>query len=151
MKELLKRLQQTDDNLGSIFLRISFVMMMLPHGAGKVFGIWGGFGLEKTLHHFTENLGVPFIFALLAIAVEFFSSLAIVVGFQTRINALLLAGVMFVASLFHLQHGFYMNWFGQKAGEGFEFHILAVGMMLALAMLGGGKYSLDKKNMKDVK
>jgi len=41
-----------------------------------------------------------------------------------------------------------MNWFGQKAGEGFEFHILAVGMMLALVMLGGGRYSLDRKMMK---
>ena len=149
MKELLKRLQQTDDNLGSIFLRISFVMMMLPHGAGKVFGIWGGFGMEKTLHHFTENMGIPFVFALLAILVEFFSSIAILVGYQTRINAFLLASVMFVAGLMHVEHGFYMNWFGQKAGEGFEFHILAVGMMLALAVLGSGKYSLDRKNMKD--
>ena len=145
MKNLLQKLNVTDDNKASIFLRISFALMMIPHGAGKIFGIWGGFGFEKTLHHFTENLGVPFLFAILAILVEFFSSLAILVGYQTRINAFLLACVMFVAGLMHLKHGFYMNWFGQKAGEGFEFHILAVGMMLALAVLGGGKYSLDKK------
>ncbi len=145
MKNLLQKLNVTDDNKASIFLRISFALMMIPHGAGKIFGIWGGFGFEKTLHHFTENLGVPFVFAILAILVEFFSSLAILVGYQTRINAFLLACVMFVAGLMHLKHGFYMNWFGQKAGEGFEFHILAVGMMLALAVLGGGKYSLDKK------
>ena len=141
----LLNLNVTDDNKASIFLRISFAIMMIPHGAGKIFGIWGGFGFEKTLHHFTENLGVPFLFAILAILVEFFSSLAILVGYQTRINAFLLACVMFVAGLMHIKHGFYMNWFGQKAGEGFEFHILAVGMMLALAVLGGGKYSLDKK------
>ena len=143
MKNLLQKLNVTDDNKASIFLRISFALMMIPHGAGKIFGIWGGFGFEKTLHHFTENLGVPFVFAILAILVEFFSSLAILVGYQTRINAFLLACVMFVAGLMHIKHGFYMNWFGQKAGEGFEFHILAVGMMLALAVLGGGKYSLD--------
>lgn len=145
MKELLKKLSITDDNQASIFLRISFAVMMIPHGAGKVFGIWGGFGLEKTLQHFTENLAIPFVFAVLAILVEFFSSIAILVGFQTRINAFLLASVMFVAGLMHIEHGFYMNWFGQKSGEGFEFHILAVGMMLALAVLGGGKYSLDRK------
>ena len=145
MKNLLQKLNVTDDNKASIFLRISFALMMIPHGAGKIFGIWGGFGFEKTLHHFTENLGVPFLFAILAILVEFFSSLAILVGYQTRINAFLLACVMFVAGLMHIKHGFYMNWFGQKAGEGFEFHILAVGMMLALAVLGGGKYSLDNK------
>ena len=117
----------------------------------KIFGIGGGgFGLEKTLHHFTENMGIPLFFALLAILVELFSTIAILVGYQTRINAFLLACVMFVAGLMHLKHGFYMNWFGQKAGEGFEFHILAVGMMLALAVLGGGKWSLDRKmNLKD--
>jgi len=145
MKELLKKLSITDDNKASIFLRISFAVMMIPHGAGKLFGIWGGFGFEKTLHHFTENLAVPLVFAVLAILVEFFSAIAILVGYQTRINAFLLAVVMFVAGLMHLKHGFYMNWFGQKAGEGFEFHIIAVGMMLALAVLGGGKYSLDRK------
>lgn len=146
MKTLLSKLSQTDNNLGSIFLRISFAIMMLPHGAGKLFGIFGGFGFEKTMHHFTENLGIPYILALIAILIEFFSSLAILVGWQTRMNAFLLASVMLVASTFHFQHGFYMNWFGQQAGEGFEFHLLAVGMMLALTFLGGGKYSLDNKN-----
>ena len=145
MKTLLSKLSQTDNNLGSIFLRVSFAIMMLPHGAGKLFGILGGFGFEKTMHHFTENLGIPYILALIAILIEFFSSLAILVGWQTRMNAFLLASVMLVASTFHFQHGFYMNWFGQQAGEGFEFHLLAVGMMLALTFLGGGRYSLDNK------
>jgi putative oxidoreductase len=152
MQELLKKLSKTDDNYASNILRISFVIMMLPHGAGKIFGIFGGFGFEKTMHHFTENMGIPYILALIAIAVEFLSSLMILVGWQTRINAFLLASVMTVAGFMHIENGFYMNWFGQKTGEGFEFHILAVGMMLALAFLGGGKYSLDysfsKKDLK---
>jgi len=50
---------------------------------------------------------------------------------------------MTVAGFMHIGNGFYMNWFGQQAGEGFEFHILAVGIMLALVVLGGGKYSID--------
>ncbi len=151
----LTQLQETDDNKASIILRISFAIMMLPHGMGKVFGVFGvfgGMGFDKTIHHMTENMGIPYIFALLAIVVEFLSTFAIIIGYQTRINALLLAIVMIVASTFHFQHGFYMNWFGQKAGEGFEFHILAVGMMLALAVLGGGKYSLDyTQTKKDLK
>jgi len=145
MKDLLERLRQTDNNSASIILRISFSMMLLPHAVGKVFGAWGGMGFEKTMQHMTENMHIFYIFALLAIVVEFLSTLAIIVGYQTRINAFLLAIFMFVASTFHFQHGFYMNWFGQKTGEGFEFHILSVGMMLALAVLGGGKYSLDRK------
>jgi len=148
----IKKLQQTDDNKASIILRITFSIMMLAHAAGKVFGIFGGLGFEKTIHHMTENMGVPYIFAVIAILVEFFSTLAIIVGYQTRINALLLVTLMTVAATFHMKNGFYMNWFGQNAGEGFEFHILAVGMMLALAILGGGKYSLDymstKKDLK---
>jgi len=145
MKDLLQGLTRTDNNGASIFLRISFVIMMLPHGAGKLFGVFGGFGFEKTMQHFTENMGIPYILALAAILVEFLSSLMILVGYQTRINAFLLASVMTVAGFMHISNSFYMNWFGQQAGEGFEFHILAVGMMLALTVLGGGKYSIDNK------
>jgi len=145
MKDLLQGLTRTDNNGASIFLRISFVIMMLPHGAGKLFGVFGGFGFEKTMQHFTENMGIPYILALAAILVEFLSSLMILVGYQTRINAFLLASVMTVAGFMHISNGFYMNWFGQQAGEGFEFHILAVGMMLALTVLGGGRYSIDNK------
>ena len=149
---ILQKLRQTDDNKASIILRISFFIMIFAHGAGKVLGIFGGLGFEKTMHHMTENMYIPYIFALIAIVVEFVSSLLLILGYQTRINAFLLGIIMFVASTFHFKNGFYMNWFGQKAGEGFEFHILAIGMMLALIVLGGGKYSLDnthkKKNLK---
>jgi len=143
----MHRLTQTDDNYGSIFLRVSFAIMIIAHGAGKLFGVFGGFGFEKTMQIFTEHFHIPWILGLAAFLIEFFSGLAILVGYQTRINAFLLASVMSVAGYFHLEYGFYMNWFGKKAGEGFEFHILAIGMMLALAMLGGGKYSLDRYKM----
>jgi putative oxidoreductase len=43
----------------------------------------------------------------------------------------------------HAQHGFFMNWFGQQQGEGFEFHLLVIGMALALVTAGGGRWSLD--------
>ena len=144
----MHRLTDTDDNLASIFLRVSFAMMIIPHGLEKVFGAFGGLGFEKTMAIFTEQFHIPWTVGVFAIAVEFLSPIAMLVGYQTRINALLLAGFMTVAGSFHLKHGFHMNWFGEKAGEGFEFHILAIGMMLALAMIGGGKYSLDRKMMK---
>jgi putative oxidoreductase len=44
----------------------------------------------------------------------------------------------------HLPNGFFMNWFGQKAGEGFEFHLLAIGMAVALIITGGGRWSVDR-------
>jgi len=152
MKDIFKQLSNTDNNKASIILRIGFSIVLLAHGSGKMFGIFGGMGFEKTIQHMTENMGIPYLFALIGILIEFFSTLAIFIGYQTRINALLLAIFMSVAASFHLKNGFYMNWFGQKAGEGFEFHILAIGMMLALFVLGGGKYSLDNiQTKKDLK
>jgi putative oxidoreductase len=45
----------------------------------------------------------------------------------------------------HVQHGFFMNWFGQQQGEGFEYHILVIGICLALLIKGGGALSVDRK------
>ena len=45
----------------------------------------------------------------------------------------------------HLPHGFFMNWFGQQAGEGYEYHLLVIGMCLALIVTGAGRWSLDKE------
>ncbi len=143
--KIFNKIFNTDSNLASLFLRISFSWMMIPHGAGKLFGLFGGFGFEKSMQMFTTHFGIPWAISLFVFSVEFFSSLGILIGLKTRINAFLLASTMFVAGTFHIKYGFYMNWFGKKAGEGFEFHILAVGMMLALMMIGGGKYSLDQK------
>jgi len=148
---LAQKFTITDDNYGSFFLRLSFAIMIIPHGLEKLFGTFGGIGYEKAIHIFTTLFGIPWILALLVFLIELFSGIALIIGFQTRINALLLAIVMAVAGSFHFKYGFHMNWFGDKAGEGFEFHILAVGMMLALALIGGGKYSLDRKMMKDIR
>ena len=106
MKDLFRKLSVTDNNYGSIFLRISFVIMMFPHATGKLFGIFGGFGFEKSMHHLTENMGIPYILALVAMLIEFLSSLMILVGYQTRINAFLLASVMTVAGFMHSGNGF---------------------------------------------
>jgi putative oxidoreductase len=65
-------------------------------------------------------------------------------GFFTRFTAASLALIMVGAmTLVHWQHGFFMNWFGQQAGEGYEYHLLATGLCLSLFMTGGGKFSVD--------
>jgi len=43
----------------------------------------------------------------------------------------------------HIPNGFFMNWFGKQAGEGFEYHLLVIGMSIPLLISGGGKYSVD--------
>jgi putative oxidoreductase len=97
------------------------------------------------MHHFTHNMEIPFIFALLAILAESFGALGLIAGLATRIAALGVGATFGVAALFHVQHGFFMNWFGKQAGEGIEYHLLVVGMALALVVSGGGRWSLDAR------
>jgi putative oxidoreductase len=72
-------------------------------------------------------------------------AVALVLGFCTRIAALAVAVDMAVAVyLVHWKVGFFMNWMGSQKGEGFEYHILAVAIGLALMIKGGGLWSVDR-------
>jgi len=138
------KLLSTRDDVAPLVMRVMLGIVFFPHGAQKVFGWFGGYGLSGTLHFFTETMGVPLLFALLVIAAEFLGALGLIVGFLTRIAALGVACVMTGAILMvHLPNGFFMNWSGQQAGEGFEFHLLAIALALALLITGGGKASVD--------
>ncbi len=44
----------------------------------------------------------------------------------------------------HLKNGLFMNWTGQQAGEGFEYHILVIAICIGLMIYGGGKASVDR-------
>jgi putative oxidoreductase len=97
------------------------------------------------MNAFTQKMGIPWIFALLAIVAEFFGSLGVLVGLLTRVAAFGICCVMIVAVLMgHVHNGFFMNWSGHKTGEGFEFHILAIAIAVALIIKGGGRWSLDR-------
>lgn len=142
---LLDRLVATPADPAATVLRLALGIVMFPHGAQKVFGWFGGFGLEGTMGYMTGTLGIPAIFAGLAIAAELLGSLGLVTGLLTRVAALGILAVMVVAALtVHLPFGFFMNWTGAAGGEGFEFHILAAAMALALVVRGGGAWSLDR-------
>lgn len=142
---MLKKLIQTDRDISSLVLRILLGIVFFPHGAQKVFGWFGGYGFGGTMGFFTEKLGIPVFFAFLAIVAEFLGSFALISGFLTRVAALGIACVMVVAVfMLHLQYGFFMNWFGKQQGEGFEYHILAVAIAIALMIKGGGRWSIDE-------
>ena len=75
---------------------------------------------------------------------EFFGSLGLIAGFLTRFSAFGILCVMTGAvTMVHWDNGFFMNWSGKQGGEGFEYHLLAMGMAVALIVSGGGKYSVD--------
>ena len=81
--------------------------------------------------------------ALLAIAAEFLGPLGLAVGLLTRVAALGIAVVMLVAFMGHERHGLFMNWFGAQQGEGVEYHLLALGLAIALIVGGAGAWSID--------
>jgi len=142
---MCKKLMQTENDTGLLVLRVLLGLVFFPHGAQKVLGWFGGFGFHGTMDYFTTQMGIPWIFALLAILAEFLGSLGLIVGLFTRVAAFGIACEMVVAVwMVHLPHGFFMNWFGKQAGEGFEYHILVIAMCLVLLLKGGGMFSLDR-------
>lgn len=141
---LFQKVLRTNNDTAPFVLRLVLAIVIFPHGAQKLIGWFGGNGLNGTLGWFTEGLGVPWILAFLVIVAEFFGSLALAVGFLSRIAAAGIGCVMTGAVLLvHLQNGFFMNWQGTKSGEGFEYHLLALAIVVSLLITGGGRWSID--------
>lgn len=145
LNQLLQSFLATSDSLAPLFLRLSLAVMILPHGLQKTLGWFGGYGFQGTMGYLTGTVGAPWIFALLAILAESVGGVMLLAGVGTRLAALGIGGVMVVAATQHWSNGFFMNWFGQQKGEGLEFFVLALGIVLALLVLGGGKWSLDAR------
>jgi putative oxidoreductase len=125
-------------------LRLAVGLVILPHGLQKLAGWFGGFGFKGTMNFFTETMGLPWLVGFLVIVIESFGALALILGFATRLAALGLIAVMAGAIITtHLPVGFFMNWFGNQEGEGFEFHLLVIAMALVLLLSGGGVWSAD--------
>ncbi len=141
----MKALFQTDEAWSSLVLRVVLGVVMLPHGAQKLLGWFGGFGFAGTMGFFTEQMHIPAALAFLVIIAESFGSLGLIVGFLTRIAAFGISCIMVVAiAMVHWPHGFFMNWFGKQAGEGFEYHLLVLGIAVVLMVAGAGKWSIDR-------
>ena len=144
MTTFMKYLFQTNDKFSYWVPRVILGCVMFPHGAQKLFGWFGGFGFTNTMTYFTQTAGLPWIIAFLIVMGESLGSLGLILGFFTRLSALGLICIMVGAIItVHIPNGFFMNWFGKQAGEGFEYHLLVIGMSIPLLISGGGKYSVD--------
>ncbi|HLW80332.1 MAG TPA: DoxX family protein [Terriglobia bacterium] len=142
---MLARLVKTNEDYVVLALRLALGVMILPHGAQKLLGWFGGYGFHGTMQFFTQTMGIPALFALLAIIAEFFGGLGLISGLLGRVAALAVAANMAVAvALVHARYGFFMNWFGNQKGEGFEFHLLALAIAAAIMVRGSGAWSLDR-------
>jgi len=140
---MLSSLLHTNDDIGLFIARISLGIVILPHGLQKLLGLFGGAGFSGTVDSFVGR-GLPSAVAILIIIAESFGALGLILGFFSRLAAfgitLIMLGAIFMV---HIQNGFFMNWFGNQAGEGFEYHLLALGLSLVVLIKGGGKWSVD--------
>jgi putative oxidoreductase len=141
----MRSLLRTEDSLPLLIARLALGGVMLPHGLQKTLGLFGGFGFTKTMGALTTQVGMPAFLAFLVILSESAGSLGLIFGCLTRVAAFGCASVMAGAIIMvHVHNGFFMNWAGNQGGEGFEYHVLALGLALALLVGGGGRASVDR-------
>ncbi len=142
---MLNKLARTNDDYALTIARLVLGVLFFVHGDQLMLGWFGGYGLSGSMEFFTHNLGIPAPFAFLAICAEFLGGLMLVVGFWGRVAALSIICLMAVAVVkVHWQFGLFMNWFGTKKGEGFEYHLLAITLGVVIALRGSGALSLDR-------
>jgi putative oxidoreductase len=138
----MRWLLSTDTSVIQLVLRWTLAIVIFPHGAQKALGWFGGHGFKGTMGYFKQSFPAPLAF--LAIVAEFLGPVGLAIGLFTRVAAFGIACVMVVAVLTtHTPHGFFMNWYGNQKGEGFEFHLLVLGVALALILGGAGLWSVD--------
>ena len=141
---MLRKLMLTDDDVSRFIVRLFLGIVFFPHGAQKLLGWFGGGGFAGTMQGMT-GMGLPAVIVFLVIIFEFFGSLGLIAGFLGRVWAFGVICVM-LGAIFtvHLPNGFFMNWMGNQKGEGFEYHLLAIGMALAVLVKGSGAWSVDR-------
>ena len=141
---MIRNLFQTPDDRLLTLLRLVRGVVFFAHGAQKMLGWFGGYGYTGTMHFFTAS-GIPAPFAFLAIAAEFLGGLGLIFGLLGRVAAFGITVNMLVAiATVHAKNGLFMNWAGNQRGEGFEYHLLAIAIGIAVLVRGSGALSLDR-------
>lgn len=135
----ITKLLSSDASLAPLAMRLSAGIIFAAHGAQKLFGWFGGYGLEGT-GQWMASIGLEpgYLMALLAGSAEFFGGLALILGVLTRPAALALAGTMIVAIVtVHLQNGLFMS------NNGYEFGLSLLAISVALVFSGAGRFAID--------
>ena len=144
---MLQTIFSTDNSWTGLIIRLTLVIVLFTQGAQKMFGWFGGPGFSGEMHHLTQQAGLPAFVAVLVILIEFFAALMLLTGFGSRIAAVAVTG-LFIGIIWqvHASMGFFMNWFGtMPAGhEGYEYHLLIIGLAITLLFTGSGRFSIDR-------
>jgi putative oxidoreductase len=145
----MKHLLFSTTDWAGFMLRVVLGAIMLPHGAQKLLGWFGGYGFTQSMRFFTDLMKLPWIIGFAVIAIEFFGAVALLVGFASRLWAFGLLIIMVGAIVTtNFKHGLFMNWFNTQQGEGYEYHLLVIGICLVIMLIGSGSYSIDNLILK---
>jgi putative oxidoreductase len=139
---MIEKLLHTDPDYAWTFLRIIAGLIIFPYGMQKLFPWFGGWGIKKTLRQLTLKK-IPTFIAWLIIIGQSFGSIALVAGFLGRIAAGGLFIIFTGALIVHLPDGWAMNWFGEKKGEGIEYFVMLLSLLLIVIVRGSGAMSID--------
>ncbi|MBV9309428.1 MAG: DoxX family protein [Solirubrobacterales bacterium] len=126
-------------HLGLLVLRLVVGLLFVGHGAQKLFGVWGGHGLKGTAGFF-ESIGLKpgQLHATAAAVFEFVGGLLLALGLFTPVASLVLIATMTAAVItVHYAKGLW------NTGGGYEFNLVLVASVFALAAVGPGNWSLD--------
>ncbi|GGD25692.1 DoxX family protein [Hyunsoonleella pacifica] len=149
---MIRKILKTNENWGQLIARLTLGLVLFPHGAQKMLGLFGGYGYTATMDALTNQMQLPSIIAFLVIIIEFFGAIFLILGFATRVWSLailfLFMGIIFTAQF---EHGFFMNWFGAQKGEGYEYSLLIIGLAITGVINGAGKLSVDNQILKILK
>lgn len=140
MSTLINKVLSTRAGYGLTILRIFVGIIFAAHGAQKLFGAFGGYGIAGTAQYM-ESIGLApgHLMAILAGGTEFFGGLALIIGLLTRPAALGLTFLSLVAIFsVHISNGLFM------ANNGYEFALALLGGSLAVLIEGAGKLSVDR-------
>lgn len=142
---MLRKLLATPNDPTLTLARIILAIIFFAHGSQKMFGFFGGRGVSGTIAIFEQTMGIPAPFTILAMTAEVFGAAGLFLGLFSRIAALGLLVVMIVAPFAnHLYPNFFMNWTGRQVGEGYEYHLLAIALIVTILVRGAGALSLDR-------
>ncbi len=139
MNTAIQKTLATSPSWGPLALRLPLGIIFAAHGAQKLFGWFGGYGLDGT-GQWMASIGLEpgFVMALLAGAAEFFGGLALIAGVLVRPASAVLAFTMLVAIFsVHIGNGLFMS------NNGIEFGLALLAGSVSLLFTGAGRASLD--------
>lgn len=137
---------QTENDYIYLMLRLVAGIIIFPYGMQKLFGwfdnLGGGVGIKETLLQM-KSKGIPALVSWLVIIGQALGSIGLILGCLGRIaaigNFIIFLGALFV----HLPEGWTLNWLKQKKGEGIEYFVLLLAILLIIVLRGSGPFSVD--------